>query len=167
MEIEDSFCSLDEIADLLSAGGFSFRTGFDDDFDDMGDDFEDKNEMFRTGLNKNTADTQLSAAQFSVELSPEEIQRLELELPEPDSEKNDEEEENEENEWNENSDEKYLENFEKFNASSFQKELEAAEIVYFDLFKSKRYVKTLIFQKEEKAYYLIGFCEAPMCRVKN
>ena len=37
-----------------------------------------------------------------------------------------------------------------------------ASVLYFDLFKKKMYSKTLIFQKENEIYRLVGFCEAPM-----
>ncbi|MDV0446274.1 hypothetical protein MsAg5_01030 [Methanosarcinaceae archaeon Ag5] len=137
MEIDDSFASPEEIMDALSEEGFTFKIGFDDD-DSEPDDAED-----RTNGN-------LSDAVFSTDLEPDEIRRLESVL--------------------EDVDEEEAEDFDECGGGADETPVPGFaqnEIIYFDLFKSKRYVKTLIFQKEESCgksvYYLVGDCEAPMC----
>ncbi|WNY25365.1 hypothetical protein [Methanolapillus millepedarum] len=166
MEIDDSFSSPEEIMDILSKEGLTFKIGFDDeDFDDddlTDSDFETNSENQSECFTSNS----LSNALFSVEMSPEELNRLELILEdaEDDSEEFDEREcaagEEQEHEQS------FIQKSES-DADKFRKEFKDADIIYFDLFKSKRYVKTLIFQRENdrgrNTYCLVGDCEAPMC----
>ncbi len=91
----------------------------------------------------------LESASFSAEADAVEIKKWEAELPDEKEEENDE----------------FFE--EEIPADEIQKTaLENAEVIYFDLFKNKTYVKTLIFCPEnetgDRIYRLIGFCEAPM-----
>ena len=91
----------------------------------------------------------LESASFSADADAGEIEKWEAELPEIDEKDNDETFE------------------ENISAEEIQKTaLENAEVIYFDIFKKKTYVKTLIFCRENetgsKMYRLIGFCEAPM-----
>lgn len=91
----------------------------------------------------------LESASFSADADAVEIEKWEAELP-------DEKEEDSEERFEENS-----------SAAEIQKTvLENAEVIYFDLFKKKTYVKTLIFCPENETgtriYRFVGFCEAPM-----
>lgn len=91
----------------------------------------------------------LKSMSFSADAEPEEIRKWEEEVPDMPEEAEKEEE------------------------AGFQEEEERlhpsknAVVFYFDLYKKKTYVRTLIFQKElisdAEKYRLIGYCEAPMC----
>jgi len=148
IEIEETFSNLEEIKKKLEEGGFVCRISFDEADED--DDFD-------------SADFEVM--DFAAEADPKEIEMLEAELA-----GDDDKDEAAENEAAENETDDELKEHETVGGVSQNgqgtKNLNDAEVVYFDLFKKKVYTKTLIFQKEEeegsKTYKLIGFCEAPM-----
>ncbi|MCL2549370.1 MAG: hypothetical protein FWE78_00205 [Methanimicrococcus sp.] len=145
MEIEETFSNLEEIKNRLEKEGFTFRISFDETDED--DDV--------SLIDVETAD-------FAVEADPKKIEKWEAELPDNDDfeDENDDDGFEDETSGDGFKDETGNDGFGGENGDG------EPEVVYFDLFKKKVYLKTLIFQKEDEAggkiYKLIGFCEAPM-----
>jgi len=159
MKIEETFSNLEEIRNRLEKEGFVCRISFDETDEDVDFNLND-----------------IEMADFVAEANPKEVEKWEAELPDSDekeetgkgeNEKEENEKEKTEKEENEREEtEKNETDWNRFQTGPAQENPVNAEVVYFDLFKKKAYVKTLIFQKEEeegiKVYKLIGFCEAPM-----
>ena len=157
MEIDETFNSLEEIQTLLEKDGMTWRISADDDFmDEIDDDIEE-------GIKDPTSKIDFESASFSADADDCDIEKWEAELPDI-AEGIEEESADEE-----------TESGNVIQKTAFEKE----KVIYFDLFKKKAYVKTLIFQTEEggeeskeegkekdgsgsRVYRLIGFCEAPM-----
>lgn len=162
MEIEETFSSLKEIQTILEKEGMTWRISIDEDETD-----EEIDDEIENGNNKTEKPkiNDLKNVSFSADAGKEEIKKWEEELPDVEENENDKTDENEinENQMSEFNNGNVIEDEEIKKAK-----IEDASIIYFDLLKNKKYIKTLIFQKEEetlkkeKRYCLIGFCEAPM-----
>jgi len=158
MEIEKAFSTIEEIKAEIEKEGFTFRFSFDEE--------EDETEKNPT-VNEKYEILQANSMIFATESDPEEIEKWEAALQDID----DEEEEEAENAYQPNpgneSEKKPINESEKKPKNENETKPENATVLYFDLFKKRTYVKTLIFQKEEAEtgetiYLLVGFCEAPM-----
>jgi len=150
MEIEKAFSTIEEIKAEIEKEGFTFRFSFDEE--------EDETEKNPT-VNEKYEIVQANSMIFATESDPEEIEKWEAALQDID----DEEEEEAENAYQPNPGNES----EKKPINENETKPENATVLYFDLFKKRTYVKTLIFQKEEAEtgetiYLLVGFCEAPM-----
>lgn len=155
MEIEETFSSLNEIQTVFEKDKMTWRISIDDEEDEREkEEIKDK----RRKENKKKCETKkikiesLKSVSFSTDADKEEIEKWEQELP--DIEENGNENENgetgESGEADESGRENEITGFDEGNILEDEKiKIENAAIVYFDLFKNKRYVKTLIFQKEE------------------
>ena len=150
MEIDETFNSLEEVQMLLEKDGMTWRISIDDDIEDDSIEAEDVKEA-AASLSK----VSLESVSFSADADTHDIEKWEAELPDSVEEEECSDEET------------AIEAENLIQKASFEK----AKVIYFDLFKKKAYVKTLIFQteggeeKEEgggRIYRLIGFCEAPM-----
>jgi len=156
---------LEEIEKQLEEEGFVCRISFDEMDEDDDVSLED-----------------IETTDFAAEADPKKIEKWEAELPDdndfecdPDDKPDDDEPDDDEpdtdgpNAHDLEDEKKITEKNEDWNRAQNEpgrKNTDDAEVVYFDLFKKKVYLKTLIFQREEEAdreiYKLIGFCEAPM-----
>jgi hypothetical protein len=139
MEIDETFSSLEEIEARLEKDGMTWRISVDEDIGE---------EDGHSNIRLDSAD----AVSFATDADALEIEKWEAELP-------DEKEEDEEDK-----DELFEENI--LSGRIPKADIEAADVVYFDIFKKKTYMKTLIFCPEKesgaKIYRLVGFCEAPI-----
>ena len=159
MEIDETFTSIEEIKSVLEKDGFTCRISADID-DDMDDDSDFEDEK-TNGLQSETDDFS-----FSSEADEKEIEKWEAELPDLDeNEAADEEENYDEVENDCDASENSQSGGDSGDGRSCEN-YENADVVYFDTFKKRSYVKTYIFQKEiedGKGFYrLVGFCDAPL-----
>ena len=139
MEIEKTFSTIEEIKAEIEKEGFTFRFSFDE---------EDENENQSPEIKKQVISSDRMT--FAVESDLAEIEKWEAALPDiEDDETEDMKEPQEEQQ-----------------VQTGRNTINAT-VLYFDLFQKRTYVKTLIFQKEDREagdriYCLVGFCEAPM-----
>ena len=147
MEIENTFSTIEEIKTEIEKEGFTFRFSFD----------EEEEMEKQTPDNEKYEMVQSGSMTFATESDPEEIEKWEAALPDIESEDETEDPD--------------LPDAEETDKQTREEEdgktPKNAAVLYFDLFKKRAYVKTLIFQKEETEtgeliYILVGFCEAPM-----
>ena len=139
MEIEKTFSTIEEIKAEIEKEGFTFRFSFDED---------DENENQPSEIKKQVISSDRMT--FAIESDPAEIEKWEAALPDIDDDETEDIKEPQEEQQ-----------------IQTEKNPKNAIVLYFDLFKKRTYVKTLIFQKEEREagdmiYSLVGFCEAPM-----
>ena len=149
MEIEKMFSTIEEIKAEIEKEGFTFRYSFDEDE-------EEENLPFETQKQTISSDRMT----FAVDSDPAEIEKWEAALPDIDDEEEPEEINGSENVPGE------IKEQQKQQIQT-EKTPKNAAVLYFDLFKKRTYIKTLIFQKDETEtketiYCLVGFCEAPM-----
>jgi hypothetical protein len=156
MEIDETFTTLEEIRSVLEKDGLTCRISADDE-----SEFEDETII----------DHPLKSDKFlfSSDADENEIEKWESELPDIDeNEAADEDEEDfgEDDFEEEDSDAVTKTPLGKSDDEMRFENYEHADVVYFDTFKKRTYVKTYIFQKEIETgkilYRLVGFCEAPL-----
>ena len=139
MEIEKTFSTIEEIKAEIEKEGFTFRFSFDEDDESENQPSEIKKQVISS-----------DRMTFAVESDPAEIEKWEAALPDIEDDENEDTKEPQEEQQVQPG----------RNATN-------ATVLYFDLFKKRTYIKTLIFQKDEREtreriYCLVGFCEAPM-----